>query len=121
METELKRIRLLAGKGGSSHHKSQSQQQRWACEGAPLPWEAELPGVLFALLDRETDPRLVSHVHDSLTSMLQAMLDDSLGHWLGLCKDVLTAAGEHSALLSLWSGLLSALAVASSDNASACV
>uniref|UniRef100_A0A6B0VFZ6 HEAT repeat-containing protein 5A n=2 Tax=Ixodes ricinus TaxID=34613 RepID=A0A6B0VFZ6_IXORI len=89
---ENARVGASNGKGGSSHHKSQSQQQRWACEGAPLPWEAELPGVLFALLDRETDPRLVSHVHDSLTSMLQAMLDDSLGHWLGLCKDVLTAA-----------------------------
>lgn len=79
-------------KGSPAQQKQQEQQQRWACEGAPLPWEAELPGVLFALLDRETDPRLVSHVHDSLTSMLQAMLDDSLGQWLGLCKDVLTAA-----------------------------
>uniref|UniRef100_L7LUE3 LAA1-like C-terminal TPR repeats domain-containing protein n=1 Tax=Rhipicephalus pulchellus TaxID=72859 RepID=L7LUE3_RHIPC len=81
-----------AGKGGSNQQQQKQQRQRWACEGAPLPWEAELPGVLFALLDRETDPRLVSHLHDSLTSMLQAMLDDSLGQWLGLCKDVLTAA-----------------------------
>ncbi|CAN7999924.1 unnamed protein product [Ixodes hexagonus] len=64
----------------------------WAKENAHMGATNELPGVLFALLDRETDPRLVSHVHDSLTSMLQAMLDDSLGHWLGLCKDVLTAA-----------------------------
>lgn len=84
------------GKGGVGG----SSQQRWASEGAPLPWEAELPGVLFALLDRETDPRLVSHVHDSLTSMLQAMLDDSLAHWLTLCKDVLTAADTTASVVS---------------------
>lgn len=86
--------------GGSSQQQQQQQRQRWASEGAPLPWEAELPGVLFALLDRETDPRLVSHVHDSLTSMLQAMLDDSLAHWLTLCKDVLTAADTTASVVS---------------------
>ncbi|XP_037575108.1 HEAT repeat-containing protein 5B-like isoform X1 [Dermacentor silvarum] len=89
-----------AGKGGTNQQQQKQQRQRWACEGAPLPWEAELPGVLFALLDRETDPRLVSHLHDSLTSMLQAMLDDSLGQWLGLCKDVLTAADTSASIVT---------------------
>ncbi|XP_077537037.1 HEAT repeat-containing protein 5B isoform X2 [Haemaphysalis longicornis] len=88
------------GKGGAGSSQQQQQRQRWASEGAPLPWEAELPGVLFALLDRETDPRLVSHVHDCLTSMLQAMLDDSLAHWLTLCKDVLTAADTTASVVS---------------------
>ncbi|XP_063239681.1 LOW QUALITY PROTEIN: HEAT repeat-containing protein 5B [Bacillus rossius redtenbacheri] len=58
--------------------------------------ESGLPGVLFGMLDTETDGRLVKDVHDTLTSMLQAMAADDLSQWLALCKDVLTVATESS-------------------------
>lgn len=74
----------------------------WAKEVGPkdnsLPFaESGLDGILFAMLDTETDFQLVKDIHDTLTSILQAMAEDSLGHWLSLCKDVLTAAESSSA------------------------
>jgi hypothetical protein len=54
--------------------------------------ESGLPGVLFSMLDTETDSRLIKDIHDTLTSMLQMMAADNLSQWLSLCKDVLTVA-----------------------------
>lgn len=54
--------------------------------------ESGLPGVLFSMLDTETDARLMKDIHDTLTSMLQMLAADNLSQWLGLCKDVLTVA-----------------------------
>uniref|UniRef100_A0A2R5LHZ4 HEAT repeat-containing protein 5B n=1 Tax=Ornithodoros turicata TaxID=34597 RepID=A0A2R5LHZ4_9ACAR len=62
----------------------------------PLPWDGGLPAVLFALLDREEDPSLVSDIHDTLVGILQATIHEDLGMWLALCKDVLTAASTDS-------------------------
>ncbi|KAJ9574541.1 hypothetical protein L9F63_008280 [Diploptera punctata] len=58
--------------------------------------ETGLPGVLFSMLDTETDSRLIKDIHDTLTSMLQMMAADNLSQWLSLCKDVLTVATESS-------------------------
>ncbi|XP_067013409.1 HEAT repeat-containing protein 5B [Anabrus simplex] len=58
--------------------------------------ESGLPGVLFSMLDTETDGRLIKDIHDTLTSMLQMMAADNLSQWLSLCKDVLTVATESS-------------------------
>lgn len=54
--------------------------------------ETGLPGVLFSMLDTETDSGLIKNIHDTLTSMLQMLAGDNLSQWLGLCKDVLTVA-----------------------------
>ncbi|XP_054715706.1 HEAT repeat-containing protein 5B-like [Uloborus diversus] len=51
-----------------------------------------LEGVLFSMLDSETDTCLVADTHDTLMSMLQTLAEESVGHWLQLCKSVLTAA-----------------------------
>lgn len=56
--------------------------------------ETGLPGVLFSMLDTETDARLIKDIHDTLTSMLQMLAADNLSSWLGLCKDILTIAAE---------------------------
>lgn len=53
-----------------------------------------LEGVLFSMLDTETDISLVADTHDTLTSMLQTLAEENVGHWLQLCKGVLTAAGN---------------------------
>nr|CAD7424523.1 unnamed protein product [Timema monikensis] len=58
--------------------------------------ESGLPGVLFSMLDTETDSHLIKDIHDTLTSMLQMMAADNLSQWLALCKDVLTVATESS-------------------------
>ncbi|KFM67806.1 HEAT repeat-containing protein 5B, partial [Stegodyphus mimosarum] len=44
------------------------------------------------MLDTETDPHLVADTHDTLTSMLQTLAEENVGHWVQLCKGVLTAA-----------------------------
>ena len=62
-----------------------------------------LPGVLFGLLDTEQDERLISDIHDTLNSMMLALIDDNLALWLRLCKDVLTTSvGESSHSLALY-------------------
>ncbi|XP_011297784.1 HEAT repeat-containing protein 5B isoform X2 [Fopius arisanus] len=58
--------------------------------------ETGLPGVLFSMLDTETDSALIKDIHDTLTSMLQMLAADNLSQWLSLCKDVLTVASESS-------------------------
>ena len=44
------------------------------------------------MLDTETDFRLRSDIHDTLNSMLQTLAAHNLTHWLGLCRDVLSAS-----------------------------
>lgn len=56
--------------------------------------ETGLPGVLFSMLDTETDLGLIKDIHDTLISMLQMLAADNLSQWLGLCKDVLTVATD---------------------------
>lgn len=54
--------------------------------------ETGLSGVLFSMLDTETDSKLIKDIHDTLTSMLQVLAAENLTLWLSLCKDVLTVA-----------------------------
>ncbi|XP_017026623.1 HEAT repeat-containing protein 5B isoform X2 [Drosophila kikkawai] len=56
--------------------------------------EYGLPGLLFSLLDTETDVEMLRNIHDTLTSMLQMLAADNLSSWLSLCKNVLTVAVE---------------------------
>lgn len=53
--------------------------------------ETGLEGVLFGMLDRETDRKLCSDIHDTLGHMLSSLAVEKLSHWLHLCKDVLAA------------------------------
>ncbi|XP_075057057.1 HEAT repeat-containing protein 5B [Mixophyes fleayi] len=53
-----------------------------------------LEGVLFGMLDRETDRKLCSDIHDTLGHMLSSLAVDKLSHWLLLCKDVLAATSD---------------------------
>lgn len=55
-----------------------------------------LPGVLFGMLDTESDAEMIKNIHDTVTSMLQMLASDNLSQWLGLCKNVLTVATESS-------------------------
>uniref|UniRef100_A0AAY4EME0 HEAT repeat-containing protein 5B n=1 Tax=Denticeps clupeoides TaxID=299321 RepID=A0AAY4EME0_9TELE len=54
--------------------------------------ETGLEGVLFGMLDRETDRKLCSDIHDTLGHMLSSLAVEKLAHWLKLCKDVLAAS-----------------------------
>lgn len=56
--------------------------------------ESGLPGVLFAMLDTETDAEMIKNIHDTLNSMLQMLASDNLSQWLTLCKNVLTVAND---------------------------
>ncbi|KAI2657395.1 HEAT repeat-containing protein 5B [Labeo rohita] len=56
--------------------------------------ETGLEGVLFGMLDRETDRKLCSDIHDTLGHMLSSLAVEKLPHWLKLCKDVLAATTE---------------------------
>ncbi|KAG9259903.1 HEAT repeat-containing protein 5B [Astyanax mexicanus] len=56
--------------------------------------ETGLEGVLFGMLDRETDRKLCSDIHDTLGHMLSSLAVEKLSHWLKLCKDVLAASTE---------------------------
>uniref|UniRef100_H3B3B5 HEAT repeat-containing protein 5B n=1 Tax=Latimeria chalumnae TaxID=7897 RepID=H3B3B5_LATCH len=59
--------------------------------------ETGLDGVLFGMLDRETDRKLCSDIHDTLGHMLSSLAVGKLSHWLKLCKDVLAASTDISA------------------------
>lgn len=72
-------------------------------EGDAVPRipDSGLPGVLFAMLDTETDKKLEKEIHDTLTSMLQVLAADNLSQWLRLCKDVLTVSSGNNDLFCL--------------------
>ncbi|NP_001177993.2 HEAT repeat-containing protein 5B isoform 2 [Rattus norvegicus] len=63
-----------------------------------------LEGLLFGMLDRETDRKLCSDIHDTLGHMLSSLAVEKLSHWLTLCKDVLAASSDMSAATLLSSG-----------------
>lgn len=50
------------------------------------------------MLDTETDVRMRSDIQYTLTSMLQTLAPANLTHWLGLCRDVLSAAKANKGL-----------------------
>uniref|UniRef100_A0A8W7Q2Z4 HEAT repeat-containing protein 5A n=1 Tax=Anopheles coluzzii TaxID=1518534 RepID=A0A8W7Q2Z4_ANOCL len=56
-----------------------------------------LPGVLFGMLDTESDSQMVRNIHDTITSMLQILAAENLSQWLSMCKNVLTVASDASA------------------------
>uniref|UniRef100_A0A674IKS9 HEAT repeat-containing protein 5B n=1 Tax=Terrapene triunguis TaxID=2587831 RepID=A0A674IKS9_9SAUR len=64
--------------------------------------ETGLEGVLFGMLDRETDRKLCSDIHDTLGHMLSSLAVEKLSHWLMLCKDVLAASSGKSATCIFW-------------------
>lgn len=53
-----------------------------------------LMGMLFAMLDTESDPEMIKNIHDTILSMLQMLAVDNLSQWLSMCKRVLTIASE---------------------------
>ncbi|CAO2604290.1 HEAT repeat-containing protein 5B [Lemmus lemmus] len=63
-----------------------------------------LEGLLFGMLDRETDRKLCSDIHDTLGHMLSSLAVEKLSHWLMLCKDVLAASSDMSTAALLSSG-----------------
>ncbi|NWI30755.1 HTR5B protein, partial [Sula dactylatra] len=66
--------------------------------------ETGLEGVLFGMLDRETDRKLCSDIHDTLGHMLSSLAVENLSHWLMLCKDVLAASSDMSTTAPLGGG-----------------
>lgn len=57
--------------------------------------EYGLMGMLFAMLDTETDLEMIRNIHDTIVSMLQMLAGDNLSQWLSMCKRVLTVASEN--------------------------
>ncbi|XP_077885513.1 HEAT repeat-containing protein 5B isoform X3 [Ictidomys tridecemlineatus] len=66
--------------------------------------ETGLEGLLFGMLDRETDRKLCSDIHDTLGHMLSSLAVEKLSHWLMLCKDVLAASSDMSTATPLSGG-----------------
>lgn len=59
--------------------------------------EVGLEGALFTLLDRESDPGLRRDLQETLVHMMaSSATNGKLGHWLKLCKDVLSATSGGS-------------------------
>ncbi|XP_060939458.1 HEAT repeat-containing protein 5A [Limanda limanda] len=60
--------------------------------------EVGLEGALFTLMDRESDPGLRRDIQETLVHMMSSSATSGkLGHWLKLCKDVLSATTDCSA------------------------
>ncbi|XP_021034626.1 HEAT repeat-containing protein 5A isoform X4 [Mus caroli] len=60
--------------------------------------EVGLEGALLALLDRETDESLCQDIRETLHHMLTSMAVGKLSLWLKLCKDVLAASADFTAV-----------------------
>ncbi|KAI8784582.1 HEAT repeat-containing protein 5B-like isoform X1 [Biomphalaria glabrata] len=56
--------------------------------------ETGLEGVLFGMLDTETDTQLLSDLRDTIDSLLQSLAIANLARWLALLKDVLSASSD---------------------------
>lgn len=60
-----------------------------------------LEGALFTLLDRESDSGLRKDIQETLSHMITSSVTSrKLGHWLKLCKDVLSATTGGSSHLA---------------------
>ena len=58
-----------------------------------------LEGLLFKMLDIETNADLIRDLHDILNSLLCSLLNEStLKHWIYLCKDIAVSADEASSV-----------------------
>ncbi|XP_033122035.1 HEAT repeat-containing protein 5B-like, partial [Anneissia japonica] len=68
-----------------------SNENNWPTDTLVIT-ETGIEGVLFGMLDKETDGKLRSDIHDTLISMLLEMAGDNLTRWLALCKSVLSAS-----------------------------
>lgn len=60
--------------------------------------EVGLEGALLALLDKETDRSLCQDIRETLHHMLTSMAVEKLSLWLKLCKDVLAASADFTAV-----------------------
>ncbi|KAM9646403.1 HEAT repeat-containing protein 5A isoform 3-T3 [Trichechus inunguis] len=60
--------------------------------------EVGLEGALLTLLDKETDQRLCRDIKETLNHMLTSMAVGKLSFWLKLCKDVLAASADFTAI-----------------------
>ncbi|XP_074249410.1 HEAT repeat-containing protein 5A isoform X5 [Saimiri boliviensis] len=60
--------------------------------------EVGLEGALLILLDKETDDRLCHDIKETLNYMLTSMAVEKLSLWLKLCRDVLAASADFTAL-----------------------
>ncbi|XP_005377017.1 PREDICTED: HEAT repeat-containing protein 5A isoform X4 [Chinchilla lanigera] len=60
--------------------------------------EVGLEGALLILLDRETDQKLCHDIKETLNYMLTSMAVEKLSLWLKLCKDVLAASADFTAI-----------------------
>ncbi|XP_024087479.1 HEAT repeat-containing protein 5A isoform X4 [Pongo abelii] len=60
--------------------------------------EVGLEGALLILLDKETDERLCHDIKETLNYMLTSMAVEKLSLWLKLCKDVLAASADFTAV-----------------------
>ncbi|XP_022329177.2 HEAT repeat-containing protein 5B-like isoform X3 [Crassostrea virginica] len=56
--------------------------------------ETGLEGLLFGMMDTETDGKLISDVQDTLISLLQSLATQNLTRWLLLLKGVLSASTD---------------------------
>uniref|UniRef100_A0A670XZM6 HEAT repeat-containing protein 5A n=1 Tax=Pseudonaja textilis TaxID=8673 RepID=A0A670XZM6_PSETE len=63
--------------------------------------EIGLEGALLSLLDKELDPKLCQDIRETLTHMLISMAVGKLSFWLKLCKDVLAASADFTAVASV--------------------
>ncbi|XP_033044225.1 HEAT repeat-containing protein 5A isoform X4 [Trachypithecus francoisi] len=60
--------------------------------------EVGLEGALLILLDKETDERLCHDIKETLNYMLTSMAVEKLSLWLKLCKDILAASADCTAI-----------------------
>ncbi|KAM6462239.1 HEAT repeat-containing protein 5A isoform 2-T2 [Liasis olivaceus] len=63
--------------------------------------EIGLEGALLSLLDKELDPKLCQDIRETLTHMLISMAVGKLSFWLKLCKDILAASADFTAVASV--------------------
>ncbi|CAG0883432.1 unnamed protein product [Darwinula stevensoni] len=61
-----------------------------------LTKDAGLPGGLFAMLNAETDSSLIKEIQNTLNSLLLSLVQNNLGLWVRLCKEVLSVASDTS-------------------------
>lgn len=60
--------------------------------------ETGLEGLLFTMLNNETDAKMLSNIHDTLISMLHELVMENLAGWLTLSKAVLSASTDSDSL-----------------------
>ena len=95
-QIEAKEVHEVAFSWSNNHKAAVTSRLRVILQGDHYG----LPGLLFCLLDSETDAKIVADIKKTIDGFVQSFAAENVYSWILICREVLTSAESNSALSS---------------------